>query len=300
MILLVTRDRAFITQASAWLLAQEIRVEWLDGEVPGAWGLNIPVSDADAASESLGVMLHEELERSQQRLQLEEWVPLLWQPAFSFSLCSAILMMVFFYFVGGSGSGSPLFELGVFSRGEVLGGGWWRYITAACLHADWSHVGGNALFLMVLGWAVAERIGVGMTALMWLLTAVAGFGVSLEFSEATRTVGASGGLFGLLGAAGGHGLKKSRDAFLVSHRIREIGAACSLLAFTAFSPQANIAAHLGGFVAGVLGGLALPGKQPGALMQALAVLGTAGILVGAWYLAVGGGEISFSGLGAGL
>jgi membrane associated rhomboid family serine protease len=300
MILLVTRDRAFITQASAWLLAQEIRVEWLDGEAPGVWGLNIPVSDADTASESLGVMLHEELERSSQRLQLEEWVPLLWQPAFSFSLCSAILMMVFFYFVGGSGSGSPLFELGVFSRGEVLGGGWWRYITAACLHADWSHVGGNALFLMVLGWAVAERIGVGMTALMWLFTAVAGFGVSLEFSEATRTVGASGGLFGLLGAAGGHGLKKSRDAFLVSHRIREIGAACSLLAFTAFSPQANIAAHLGGFVAGVFGGLALPGKQPGALMQALAVLGTAGILVGAWYLAVGGGVISFSGLGAGL
>ena len=284
MIFLATRHRSYITHASGWLLSQGVEVQWETGEVPGTWTLDIPVSDAELVADFLAEMLRED--QLPKRAPMVEWVPLYLQPPFSFALCFSALLVVFYYYVGGYALRAELFEMGLFSRQGVEAGQWWRFITGATLHADWAHVLGNAAFIMVLGWAVAERVGVGFTALSWVLTAVAGFVASWYFSEATITVGASGGLFGLLGVAGGHGYRNSQGEVLLSRRIREIGAACSLLAFTAFSARANIAAHLGGFFAGILMGLVLPRRIPGIFVQTASILLAAGGIWAAWYWAL--------------
>jgi len=284
MIFLATRHRSYITHASGWLLSQGVDFQWEMGEIPGSWILDIPASEAELVTDFLSEMLRED--QVPKRVPMTEWVPLLLHPPFSFALCLSVLFVVFHYYVGGYALRGDLFEMGLFSRHGVETGQWWRFITGATLHADWAHVLGNATFIMVLGWAVAERVGVGFTALSWVLTALAGFVSSWYFSEATITVGASGGLFGLLGLTGGHGYRNSQGQVLWSRRIREIGAACSLLAFTAFSARANIAAHLGGFFAGVAMGLVLPRNIPGVVVQTASVLAAVGVIVGGWYWAL--------------
>ena len=284
MVLLETRSRGFVTQASGWLLAQGLAVEWHKGESPGSWALEVPASEAERAAELLGAMLDEDRTRASERSVMEGWTPLVLQPAFAFALSLSGLMLGFYYFVGGSVARTDLFRAGAFTEVAVAGGEWWRYLTAACLHGDWSHVLGNSLFMMVLGWAVAERVGPGVTLLSWGLTAAAGFAASFWFSDVAVTVGASGGLFGLLGVAGAHGFKASWSAELFSRRIRELGAACSLLAFTAFSPQSNIKAHLGGFAAGVIFGALLASRRAAPLWQVVAGATTAGGVIYCWWL----------------
>mgnify|MGYP001185321466 CR=1 FL=1 len=274
-----------MTQASAWLLSEGIEFRWEPGEWPGAWGLDIPASNSQKVSESLTEMLEED--QRLKRHPVAEWVPLLLQPPFAFSLCFAGLLCCLFYYAGGYALQSEIFRLGLFSREAVVEAGqWWRFITGATLHADWGHVLGNGAFIMVLGWAVSERVGVGITAISWLVTAVAGFVVSLIFSDMMISVGASGGLFGLLGVAGGHGFRESQKEVLWFRRIRELGAACSLLAFTAFSAKANIAAHLGGFGAGVVIGFLCARLSLKAVAQSIAMLATFVSIAGGWYLAL--------------
>ncbi len=280
MIFLSTRQHSYITQASSWLLSQGVEFKWEIGEVPGAWILEISENDAYRVTDFLSEMLRED--QVPKRVPMGEWVPLFFQPPFSFAFCFSVLLIVFYYYVGGYTLRAELFEMGLFSRKAVAVGEGWRFLTGATLHADWAHVLGNGAFIMVLGWAVAERIGVGFTALTWVVTAVTGFIASLYFSEAMISVGASGGLFGLLGLSGGHGYRNSQNEVLWSRRIREIGAAFSLLAFTAFSANSNIAAHLGGFAGGVIMGLFFPRRIPGVLAQSASTLLAAGLIAGAW------------------
>jgi len=192
------------------------------------------------------------------------------QPAFAVAFGLAVLVLTFFWVTGPFDLSTPWFREGALITQRVLAGEWWRVITAATLHVDAGHALGNAIFLAVLGWAVAERLGGGTMLLLALITAVAGFGVSLLLSGAHSTVGASGGLFGLLGVAAGHGVRGEPDPLGRRRQIlRVVGAAVMLLAFTAFSPEANIRAHLGGFGCGLLLGLVLPRRAVPAWAQVL-------------------------------
>jgi membrane associated rhomboid family serine protease len=168
-------------------------------------------------------------------------------------------------------------------REAALEGQWWRLVTASLLHADAPHALGNAAFFLVLGWAAAERFGSGLALAVWLESAVAGFLVSLSSSEVTLTVGASGGLFGLLGCAAVHALLTAPPPTRAPRRRLQVFSAAALfLAFTAFSPEANWQAHLGGFVAGVVLGAVSPRRPPSAVWQAVLGLGVAVAVLLAW------------------
>jgi rhomboid protease GluP len=287
---LATRDSWWTTQVEAALASQGIALRWVtpwQAEARGAVLLDVPVSELERTSEVLSDQLGEELKRRAAIRPPERWVPLWLQPAFASAACMALLVLVFYAFTGGYDDATPLFRHGALSTRRFFEGEWWRVVTAATLHADAAHVVGNAAFLLVLGWASNERFGSGVTVALWLLTAVFGFGASLVWGEATQTVGASGGLFGLLGAAGGHAVRSLRRDVEFPRRafLRAFGSAVALLAFTAFGPEANIAAHLGGFVSGFVFGLALPARRmlAGWVQLALA-LASALVLVGAWLL----------------
>jgi membrane associated rhomboid family serine protease len=301
--LLATRDPWWTTQCEAALLSQGIRSRWLPLPQPqpgvaGALVLDVHDSDVERAQSVLSEQLGDELAKAPAAtasaaggvgasgaVGATGWTPLLLQPDFAFGLCLSLLLLAFYWVTGGFAHAGATFERGVMVMDALHRGEWWRLVTAATLHANLEHALGNASFVLVLAWAASERFGPGVTLLVWLVTAAGGFVVSVWFSDAAVvTVGASGGLFGLLGAAGGNGWRGRRDIpFAWRERMRVGGAAALLLAFTAFSREANIPAHLGGFVVGTLCGLAVPvGRRPSPVAQVACGATAAAAIVLAW------------------
>ena len=102
-----------------------------------------------------------------------------------------------------------LAQEGLRSRLEVaqyfLGDGvqFWTPVTYTLLHADWTHLGVNCLWLAAFGAPVATRFGTGRFFALILVTAV--FGALAHFLarpvDLTPVIGASGAVSGVMGAA---------------------------------------------------------------------------------------------------
>ncbi|WP_205856129.1 rhomboid family intramembrane serine protease [Phytoactinopolyspora endophytica] len=127
----------------------------------------------------------------------------------------------------------------------VVEGEWYRLLTAAFLHEQWWHIGMNMLALWILGSALEPVLGRWRFTALYLLSALGGSAVSLlGASEYTMSLGASGAVFGLMGAL-----------FVVMRRLgRDVSAVVAILAinvvigFTASGIDWR--AHLGGLVTG--------------------------------------------------
>jgi membrane associated rhomboid family serine protease len=142
-----------------------------------------------------------------------------------------------------------------YSNGQPLGlahGEWWRLITAAFLHYGPIHLGMNMLALWWLGSPVEAALGRARYLLVYLAAGLAGSTGALVLNPNAFTVGASGAIFGVLGAL----------LVLEYHATgRIMGQAMTLIviniAFSFAVPNISIGGHLGGLVAGVLGTIAL-------------------------------------------
>jgi membrane associated rhomboid family serine protease len=192
----------------------------------------------------------------------------------------------------GSGGLSPapefLVRWGLFGP-AVADGEWWRLITAAFLHASLLHLGFNMLMLWWFGQALESALGRGRFLGVYLVSALAGSAGALLLSPDQLTVGASGAVFGILGA----GLVLERRQIYVFG-----GGALFVvvlnLAFTFAVNNISIGGHLGGLVGGILAMLALSvaGRHPvyGRLdlmpILALVAVGVGSVLVA--YLRVRG------------
>src|ERR1700693_2573264 len=98
-------------------------------------------------------------------------------------------------------SGS-IFEKGaLYVHGGLDQGEWWRLITAAFLHGSILHIGMNMVVLWIVGAPVEQAIGRGRFLVLYLVSGLAGSAGALIFSPNAITVGASGAIFGILGAA---------------------------------------------------------------------------------------------------
>jgi membrane associated rhomboid family serine protease len=102
----------------------------------------------------------------------------------------------------GSGFGSSkLFEQGALRASDVANGDYWRVITAGFLHAGFPHLLFNMFSLYILGTMLEPAIGQLRFALIFFVALVAGSLGALIVTPDSLTVGASGGIFGLMGAA---------------------------------------------------------------------------------------------------
>lgn len=81
----------------------------------------------------------------------------------------------------------------------------YRFLTSMFLHGDIMHLFGNMLLLWILGRAVEGRLGWWKFALLYLLAGAAGsllhLGLAGRFSPEMPLIGASGAIYGVLGAA---------------------------------------------------------------------------------------------------
>jgi len=142
----------------------------------------------------------------------------------------------------------------------VADGEWWRLVTSAFLHVNLIHIGFNMLMLWWFGQALESALGRGRFIGVYLVSALAGSAGALLLSPDSYTLGASGAVFGILGA----GLVLERRQIYVFGG----GALVVImlnLAFTFLGPgNISVGGHLGGLIGGMLAvlGLSAAGRHP--------------------------------------
>jgi len=82
----------------------------------------------------------------------------------------------------------------------VAHGDWWRLIGAAFLHASVLHIGLNMYVLWIIGRPVEQYLGRARFLALYFVSGLAGSAGALVLTPRALTVGASGAIFGILGA----------------------------------------------------------------------------------------------------
>ena len=194
----------------------------------------------------------------------------------------AVNVAVFLWQVGSGGTlsspyGRPYTD-GALHGYSVAAGDWWRLVTTMFLHGNVIHLGMNMLFLWWIGAPVEEAIGRARYALLYVVSGLAGSAGALLLTDPDAiTVGASGALFGILGAA--FVFERQRNYVLGGGALTII---VLNLALTFTISGISIGGHLGGLAGGALAALALS-----RLGRAHAAYGRPGLLGVAGVVAVG-------------
>ena len=173
------------------------------------------------------------------------------------------------------GVNSTIYEKGVLWAPFVAQGDWWRLITAAFLHYGPFHLLLNMLGLWWFGTLLEQRIGSGRYLLIYIVSGLAGSAGALVVSPHDPTVGASGAIFGILGA--GLVLEQQRDYVFGGSALGVIIA--NLVLTFAWSGNISVGGHIGGLIGGAASTLALSrfGRGHAAYGRA-GMLGIAGIV----------------------
>ena len=145
--------------------------------------------------------------------------------------------------------GQTLFQFGAKYRDAIIHGQWWRLITAGFLHGGLFHILMNSWVLLDLGAQVEEAFGARRLLVIYFVATVFGFVASTWWSPGL-SIGASAGVFGLigamiaLGARSSHPLGSAVKAFYIRWAV--YGFLMGLLPFF----RIDNAAHLGGLAGG--------------------------------------------------
>jgi membrane associated rhomboid family serine protease len=189
---------------------------------------------------------------------------------------------------GVNGVGSTIYEKGVLFGPFVEQGDWWRLLTAAFLHYGPVHLILNMVGLYWFGSLLEQRIGAGRYLMLYLVSGLAGSAGALLWPNGflTPTVGASGAIFGILGA--GLVLERQRD-YVFGGSAMGVILVNFVLTFSISSISKG--GHIGGLVGGIICALGLTrfGRghaaygRPGLLGIATIVLvGVVSIAVAYW------------------
>ncbi|ABI87072.1 rhomboid family intramembrane serine protease [Burkholderia ambifaria] len=209
----------------------------------------------------------------------------------------------------GSLSNPLLLDWGANFAPYTLTGQPWRLLTSAFLHGSWVHLALNMYMLVVLGTVLERAGGTLRFGVAYLLSALGGsllsalwhgyhevgsttfaFGVALASSgiRPVVSVGASGALMGLAGAAAAFALQRRRDSAGDAPVAINLGALGQVIAINLGSgfliSGIDQAAHLGGVVVGFIAGWLMYGAGRSmrvAVPLVFAVLGSAAMLFAA-------------------
>lgn len=171
---------------------------------------------------------------------------------------------------------------GVISVAALRRGEWWTVLTHLFIHGSWEHLAGNVVLLWLAGRGVLATIGSRHFAAVYFLSGIAGAACALAVHPKYPVAGASGAIFGLLGAFAALHPERSvteRIHRIVPWRLRAkflfwgfLGSSVFLevlSALTADGPHVPLIhgvahlAHVGGLVAGwVYGGRLAPSAAP--------------------------------------
>lgn len=148
---------------------------------------------------------------------------------------------------GFSGTSGTVFEHGaLFGPSISIDHEYWRLVTSGFLHANLIHIGFNMYLLWVLGRMLEGALGSVRFAAIYFVAMLAGSLGVLVLEPNTVALGASGAVFGLMGAAFVELRRRGIDPFQAG-----IGGLIVFnLAFSFIFPGIAIGAHIGGLIGG--------------------------------------------------
>jgi membrane associated rhomboid family serine protease len=152
----------------------------------------------------------------------------------------------------GTGLGGSVSSGGWLFGPDVAAGDWWRIVTSGFLHAGVVHLGFNMVALWILGTRFEAYIGPLRFGLIYAAAVLWGSAGALLLSPNAHTVGASGGVFGLMAAI--FLLERQQGVSIFG----DMGVWLGLnLVITFTFSGISIGGHLGGIVGGALAALVL-------------------------------------------
>jgi membrane associated rhomboid family serine protease len=181
----------------------------------------------------------------------------------------------------GSLGASSLITKGALDGPDVANGEVYRLVTSGFLHAGFFHLALNMFVLYILGNMLEPGIGRLRFLLIYVVSLLSGAFGALVASPNNLTVGASGAIFGLMGAAvvvmRNRGIDPMQSGLPLWIGIN--------LVFSLAIPGISIGGHIGGLIGGTLAAIVLfevPGRirrLPTAVPPVLAgVIGAAAVI----------------------
>lgn len=139
---------------------------------------------------------------------------------------------------------------------DVFAGQYYQLLTSMFVHANIVHLAGNMIFLLIFGLRGEELFSLPEYLLVYFAGGFIGNSLSLFFMDPLiPSVGASGAIFAMFGAATLYARRTARQSIL--------GALvyAFFLLFLSAGENVNILAHLGGMGAGLLIGYLLSARR---------------------------------------
>jgi rhomboid protease GluP len=146
--------------------------------------------------------------------------------------------------------GYTLFDFGAKLGRFILAGQWWRLVTAGFLHGGLLHILMNSWVLFDLGAQVEELYGSARLLVFYFVATVFGFLASTLWNPNGLSVGASAGVFGLIGAMIALGVRSNTSMGSAIRGLYIRWAIYGLLFGLLPGLRVDNAAHIGGLVAG--------------------------------------------------
>ena len=143
-----------------------------------------------------------------------------------------------------------LLDVGGLVHFNVVHGEWYRLITSMFLHFNFEHILMNMLSLFIFGKIVETIVGPYKMLGIYLISGLFGNFASLSFNISTISVGASGAIFGLIGAI--LTMMYLSKTFNRGRIVRLLVGVVILRFVWLLMSNINLMAHLGGFIGGIL------------------------------------------------
>jgi membrane associated rhomboid family serine protease len=167
--------------------------------------------------------------------------------------CVALFLASGNFTIAGSSPGNQFYrDLELFGPSISIGHDYWRLVTGGFLHANLIHIGFNMYLLWLLGNLLEPSMGSPRFAALYFTALLWGSFGALVVNPNVPTVGASGAVFGLMGAAAVELRSRGINPFKT-----DIGALIIFNLVLSFAiTNISVGGHIGGLIGGVLVGVA--------------------------------------------
>jgi membrane associated rhomboid family serine protease len=183
-------------------------------------------------------------------------------------------------FSGGARFDQTLFDMGAMFPQAIAHGQYWRLFTAMFLHANLLHIAFNMYALYLFGYLIEGAFGKARFVAIYFVTGFLASVTSYTFSDPRSLgVGASGAIFGLLGAWVAYNYRR-RGSAMASAQLRWALLLIGINLFLGFSfASIDNFAHIGGLISGAVAGWLAEGFGPRTYRTAVTAGGLALLVI---------------------
>ncbi len=232
---------------------------WLRLDTNEIFNNKIQPSELDGIRRDIVKILSGNLNIEEQKLEALNKLKLFAQPpivTYALLFINALLLLGM-TFSGGSFNSDVLTQYGALNSYYVLENGeYYRLFSSIFLHIGFMHFFFNATSLLIFGSRFEKHVNRFKFLMIYIVSGIFGSALMLLSSPDAITAGASGSIFGLIGAMMTYTKRKNVTIGGLSFGTVLIIAAMNL-SFGLLDPSIGNAAHIGGLIAGIVLGFTL-------------------------------------------